>query len=89
MSYEWDAQKAASNTRKHGVSFADAVGALEDPQAVTIDDPHPSEERFVTIGTDFIGRVIVVCWTARGQQVRLISARQASKSERRFYVAEE
>jgi uncharacterized DUF497 family protein len=50
MHYEWDPDKAATNEAKHGVRFADAVSVFEDELAVTIDDPHPEEERFVTIG---------------------------------------
>jgi uncharacterized protein len=61
------------------------VGVFEDPGATTIDDPHPKEERYVTIGLDLLGRVLVVCWTPRGSQIRLISARQAARSERLDY----
>ena len=50
VSYQWDPVKARANQAKHGVAFADAVGVFEDPRAVTIDDPHPDEDRYVTIG---------------------------------------
>jgi hypothetical protein len=85
MSFEWDARKAQSNRRKHGVDFADAVGVLEDPHALTRDDPDTDEERFVTVGSDFLGRILVVVWTVRGENYRLISARKATPRERRQY----
>ncbi|MGQ0703108.1 MAG: BrnT family toxin [Gemmatimonadales bacterium] len=86
MEYRWDPAKARANRRKHGIGFADAVGALEDPFAVTLDDPHPAEERFLNIGQDFLGRIIVVNWTVRGEVIRLISARSATPAERRQYA---
>jgi len=85
MGYQWDAAKARANLRKHGIEFADAVGALEEPLAITLDDPHPSEQRFVNLGQDYLGRIIVVNWTLRGEDVRLISARPATRTERRRY----
>jgi len=88
VSYQWDPAKARANRVKHGISFADAVGVFEDPRAITIDDPHPDEDRYITIGLDFLGRVVVVCWTWRGGEVRLISARRASRSELREYQEE-
>ena len=85
MAFQWDPKKARSNAGKHGVAFSDAVGVFEDPHAVTIDDPHPDEHRFVTLGVDFLGRVLVVCWAARGDDIRLISARRATPGERTTY----
>ncbi|MBN1606203.1 MAG: BrnT family toxin [Polyangiaceae bacterium] len=85
MSFQWDPSKARANRSKHRVAFADAVGVFEDRRAITIDDPHPKEERYVTIGLDLLGRVLVVCWTPRGSQIRLISARQAARRERLNY----
>ena len=85
VSPEWDPDNAASNLRKHIVDFADAVGVLEDPRAVTIPDDAADEERFVTVGMDLLGRVLVVCWTWRNDDVRLISARKADAHERRTY----
>lgn len=85
---EFDPAKARANLRKHRVSFADAEQALRDPFAVTIDDPDAEgEQRFVTLGTDTLGRVLVVVHTARGDRVRLISARKASKGEVEQYHA--
>ena len=83
MGSQWDPAKARANVRKHGIEFADAVGAVEDPLATTLDDPHPTEERFLNLGQDFLGRVIVVNWTVRGEDIRLISARPATPAERR------
>ena len=85
---EFDPSKAASNVRKHGVSFADAEQALRDPLAVTIEDPDAEgEQRFVTMGMDSLGRVLVVVHTPRGDRIRLISARKASRGESEQYHA--
>ena len=85
MWYEWDPAKARANSLKHGVEFADAVGALDDPLAIILDDPHPSEQRFLCLGKDFLGRILVVNWTMRRDVSRLISARRATRTERILY----
>jgi len=85
VGYEWDPNKAASNLQKHGVDFADAVSVLEDESALTIDDDDPEEKRFVTIGMDALARILVVAYTWRGEHIRIISARNATPSERRQY----
>jgi uncharacterized DUF497 family protein len=86
MPVEWDPRKARLNARKHGVHFADTVAVLEDEQALTIRDPSSDgEERWVTIGLDAFGRVIVLVYTWRGERARLISARKATRYERRMY----
>jgi uncharacterized DUF497 family protein len=85
MSFEWDPKKAAANERKHGVQFADAISALEDERAVTVIDDSAREERWSTIGTDSIGRIVVVVYTWRTQRVRIISVRRATPRERRQY----
>jgi hypothetical protein len=85
MTLEWDPKKAASNLKKHGVRFADAYSVLEDPQALTIDDQHPDEQRHLTVGVDTLGRVLVVSYTWRGDRLRIISVRKATPSERRQY----
>jgi uncharacterized DUF497 family protein len=85
VSFQWDQGKAQANLEKHGVDFADAVGVFEDPHAKTVDDPHPDEERFVTLGLDFLGRVVVVVWTSRDDEIRIISARGATRRERGQY----
>lgn len=88
MDFEWDLNKAASNLAKHGVDFADAVAVLFDEMAITLPDESTEEERFVTIGADALNRVLVVIYTWRGQDVRLISARRATSRERRQYEEE-
>ena len=86
MRFQSDPEKAAANLRKHGVSFADAEGALSDPLAVTIEDPDAEgERRFVTIGLGSAGELLVVVWTERGGEYRVISARRATRTERRQY----
>jgi uncharacterized DUF497 family protein len=83
---EWDPAKARANFTKHGVRFADAVTALEDDSALTIRDlSSEDEERWVTMGLDASGRLLVVVYTWRGERVRLISARQATRHEWRQY----
>ncbi|MCL4740507.1 MAG: BrnT family toxin, partial [Burkholderiaceae bacterium] len=77
-----------SNLQKHKVSFAHAEQALRDPMAVTIEDPDAEgEPRFVTLGMDALGRVLVIVHTPRGRRTRLISARKASKGEMEQYGA--
>ncbi|MDT8391828.1 MAG: BrnT family toxin [Lentisphaeria bacterium] len=85
MSFEWDKIKAAVNLRKHGIDFVDAVFVLEDPSALTLEDDTDGEERFITMGMDNLGRVLVVVYTWRGDQIRLISARRATRQERKKY----
>jgi uncharacterized protein len=83
---EWDAAKAAENRRKHGVDFADAVPAVSDPFALSREDVQvEGEQRFVTIGMDRLGRILVVAYTYRGPRIRLISARRATQKERGEY----
>jgi uncharacterized protein len=86
MSYQWDPQKARLNFAKHGIDFADAVSALEDDRAITVEDQRYEEERFITIGIDAIGRILVVVYTWRSNEIRLISARKADRSERQQYL---
>ncbi len=85
MEFEWEPRKAATNRRKHGVDFADAATVLYDDQAITIPDERSDEERFVTIGMDALGRVLVMVYTWRDERPRLISARKATPRERREY----
>jgi uncharacterized protein len=85
MTYQWDKNKAATNLGKHGVDFADAVSVFSDDLAITTPDERFDEERFITIGLDALGRVLVVVYTYRGQNIRLISARSATRQERRQY----
>ena len=86
MRFQYDPFKAAENLRKHKVSFADAEGVLEDPLAITVADPDAeAESRFVTIGLGGAGELLVVIWTERNEECRLISARRATRKERRQY----
>jgi uncharacterized DUF497 family protein len=85
MNYQWDNNKAKANLKKHKVDFADAVTVFGDDLAVTVEDDYPDEDRFVTIGVDALGRILVVIYTWRGESIRLISARKATKSEQRVY----
>jgi len=85
MPVEWDPKKAASNYRKHDVRFADSVAVLEDEQAITLRDFEDQEERWVSIGSDALGRVLVVVYTLRAQRIRIISARRATRQERTQY----
>jgi hypothetical protein len=86
VKFEWDAAKAELNLQKQGVDFADAVIALEDALAATVSDPDSSgEDRYITMGTDALGRLLVVSYTWRGEILRIISARQATPREQRQY----
>lgn len=88
MTYQWDNDKAISNFNKHKIDFADAISVFADELAVTIVDERFEEERFITIGLDAFGRVLVVVYTMRGSEIRLISARKGTRSERRQYEEE-
>ncbi|MBD1858555.1 MULTISPECIES: BrnT family toxin [Leptolyngbya] len=85
MVYQWNRDKAAANLRKHGIDFADAVFVFSDDLAITIPDERFDEERFVTIGVDAFGRVLVVVYTLRDDEIRVISARRATRQERQQY----
>jgi uncharacterized protein len=86
MEVEWDPNKAATNLQKHGVRFSDAEAVLSDPNALSFEDTTASrEQRFVVIGMDHLWRLLVVVYTDRGNRVRLISARSATRSERQTY----
>jgi uncharacterized protein len=88
MDVEFDPAKARSNLAKHKVSFSHAEQSLRDSMAVTIEDPDAKgEQRFITLGMDALGRVLVVVHTPRGNRTRLISARNASKREAEQYYA--
>ncbi len=90
MKVVWDTRKAARNIRNHGIEFSHAASVLDDPMAVTIEDTRHGEQRFVTIGADILGRVLVVVYAYSGEEeIRLISARKASPKERRIYEQKE
>lgn len=85
--YEWDANKAAANLRKHSVSFADAATVFVDELAIRVPDQISSldEDRFVILGMSVPGDVLVVVYAWRGERIRIISARQATPRERKSY----
>ncbi len=86
--FEWDPEKAAANERKHGVSFEEAATVFRDRLALIMGDPDHSDEedRFLLLGASDRGRLILVSHTDRGRRIRIISARRASRSERRNYA---
>ena len=88
MDVTWDTRKADANLASHGVAFADAEVVLTDPLALTAEDPDAEgEQRFLTVGADALGRILAVIYTYRGEtQIRLISARRATRNERRDYA---
>jgi len=82
----WDPEKARENLKKHSVRFSDAEMVLFDPNAMTREDiESEGERRFITVGMDSSGRILVVVYTYRGEDIRLISARSATKRERMQY----
>lgn len=85
--FEWDPRKAGANLRKHGVEFADAASVFEDENDLTVKDEISAvdETRFLTLGRDLLGRLLVVTYTWRGERIRLVSARRATRAERRQY----
>ncbi len=86
MDYEWDPRKAAENLGKHGVDFADALIALEDENALTIEDCDAEELRFKTLGMGPYLKVLYVVHAERGEDcIRIISARHATKYEVKQY----
>jgi uncharacterized protein len=87
MRVAWDPRKARANLLKHRVRFSDAEGALFDPMALTREDEGAEgERRFVSIGRDFLARIVVVVFSSRGDSARLISARSATRKERQQYA---
>jgi uncharacterized DUF497 family protein len=86
MGFKYDPAKAAANLKKHKVSLADAKGVLEDPLAITIEDPDAEgEQRLITIGLGNAGELLVVVYTERDDEYRLISVRRATRKERKQY----
>jgi uncharacterized DUF497 family protein len=86
MKFEFDAQKAAANLRKHRVALSDTEEVFYDPMAIHVEDPDARhEQRFVAVGQGNTGTVLVVAYTYRGDAIRVISARRASRKEQREY----
>jgi uncharacterized DUF497 family protein len=84
---EWDNEKAASNLKKHGVSFEEGATIFNDPEIATIFDPDHSEdeERYISIGTSVQGHLLVIVHTEREERIRLISCRKPTNAERKAY----
>jgi uncharacterized DUF497 family protein len=87
LEFAWDLRKARSNLAKHGVAFEEASTIFGDSLSLTIPDPEHShmERRHITMGTTFNGKLLVVVHTDRGDNICIISARRASRRERKFY----
>jgi hypothetical protein len=87
MDCDWDVRKAEANFRKHGVRFSESLAVFEDDYAITItdDESDPDEQRFVSMGTGVKGRVLVVVYSYRGENIRILSARPAEAHERSQY----
>ncbi|MGB5634544.1 MAG: BrnT family toxin [Waterburya sp.] len=87
MQFEWSENKAASNLSKHGVSFEEAKTVFDDPLYVDFYDPDHSEdeERYLIVGESSRGRLLIVSYTERGDSIRLISARELTRTERSAY----
>ena len=87
MFFQWDPRKAETNAKRHGVEFADAVGVFEDPWAITSEDPDAEREpKFLVLGMNILGRVPGSGFCSPGEEIRLISARKATKKEREEYA---
>ncbi len=87
MKFDWDESKAASNLSKHGVSFDEAKTVFDDPLYVDFYDPDHSddEERYLIVGESDRGRLLIASYTERGESIRLISAREVTRTEREAY----
>lgn len=86
MRYEWNPEKSRLNLAKHGIAFADAVAVFEDEFALIREDTQAEgEARFVVLGLDGFGRLLVVVYTHRGETIRIISARKATAREEQSY----
>ena len=86
MRFQYDPAKAAANVRKHGVWFADAEGVFKDPLALVMEDPDAlGEHRYMAVGLGHLGELLVVVYSERAEEYRLISARRATRKERKAY----
>lgn len=87
MRFEWDPEKAGENVLHHGVSFEEASTVFFDPLSATGIDPDHSigEGRYITFGLSSAGRLLVVAHTDRGEIIRIISARELTRAERKLY----
>ncbi|MDX6289229.1 MAG: uncharacterized protein QOH42_1028 [Blastocatellia bacterium] len=91
LEFEWDSKKAASNLRKHGISFEEAASVFSDVLASVYQDPDHSarEQRYLTIGTSEQGRLLHIAYADRGERIRIINARKVTKMERDLYEKED
>lgn len=85
MEIEFDHDKAVGNERKHGIAFEEAITALLDETALCTEDDSEGEPRWITLGRSARGRLLTVVYTLRGDTIRLISARKATRKEIRTY----
>ena len=87
LTFEWDEEKAEEYERKHGVAFEEAKTIFNDPFSLTVYDPNHSvdEDRYLDLGLSSNGRILVVSYTERNENIRLISSREATSMERRNY----
>lgn len=87
MDFVWSRAKASANERKHGVSFRESMTVFGDPLSLTAFDPDHSEteDRFITMGTSASGQLLVVVHADRSDRVRIVSARRATRRERKDY----
>lgn len=86
MDYQWDPLKAEKNVRRHSVHFLDATDVFEDEFGLYREDDRAyNETRYLLLGEDAFGRILVVVYTYRGSDIRIISARKATKRERQTY----
>ena len=87
IEFEWDDEKASRSLKKHGVSFEEGATIFNDPKIATISDPDHSkdEERYISLGISVEGRLLIVVHVQRGERIRLIGCRKATKAERKTY----
>jgi len=87
LEFEWDPDKAERNLQKHQVSFSEAATVFGDSLSLTFFDPDHSidEERYISIGTSYLGNLLIIAHTDRDDRVRIISARKATRREKRAY----
>ncbi len=87
MEFEWDPQKAAKNLRKHKVSFAEAATVFGDPLSATVTDPDhlEDEDRYIIVGMSHRFRPLIVSFAERADRIRIISARELTRAERKAY----
>jgi len=90
MEFEWDPHKAAKNLREHKVSFTEGATVFDDPLSVTVADPDHSmeEDRFIIVGQSYRRRLLIASFAERGDRIRIISARELTRAERRAYEEE-